>query len=157
MSPVRIAIFIVIAIALLWSGMEYNRQADVKSASERIAAAEAEQKKMQDLLGKLKITDIKEGTGPAVVSGNQVAVQYTGTLTDGTKFDSSYDRGGQPLEFVVGRGELIQGWDLGILGMKVGGKRNLTIPPELAYGDRAVGPIPPNSTLNFELELVSIK
>jgi FKBP-type peptidyl-prolyl cis-trans isomerase len=84
-----------------------------------------------------------------------VTVHYVGTLQDGTKFDSSYDAN-RPFAFKVGVGQVIQGWDLGIPGMRVGGKRRLTIPPSLAYGNRANGPIPANSTLIFDIELLSV-
>ncbi len=104
----------------------------------------------------VKIEDIKEGTGQAVKSGDTIAIHYAGTLTDGTKFDSSYDRG-EPFETQIGTGEVIKGWDVGVVGMKVGGKRKLTIPPELGYGDQAAGDIPPNSILIFEVELIEIK
>jgi FKBP-type peptidyl-prolyl cis-trans isomerases 1 len=90
-------------------------------------------------------------------SGDNIDVHYKGTLTDGTKFDSSYDRG-TPLNFTVGAGQVIKGWDEGLLGMKIGEKRKLTIAPHLAYGSRGVGGvIPPNATLIFETELVGIK
>jgi FKBP-type peptidyl-prolyl cis-trans isomerase len=82
-------------------------------------------------------------------------VNYVGTLTNGTKFDSSYDKG-QPYTFRIGAGQVIAGWDQGVPGMKVGGKRRLTIPPSLGYGSQANGSIPPNSTLVFEVDLVSI-
>jgi FKBP-type peptidyl-prolyl cis-trans isomerase len=104
----------------------------------------------------VKIEDIEEGTGPAVKSGDTIVMHYTGTLTDGTKFDSSVDRN-EPFETQIGVGQVIQGWDIGVLGMKVGGKRKLTIPPSLGYGDRATGNIPPNSILIFDLELLEIK
>ncbi len=104
----------------------------------------------------LKIEDQKDGTGAAVVKGNTVEVNYLGTLLNGQKFDSSYDRN-QTFSFTVGNGEVIQGWDEGLIGMKVGGKRKLTIPAEMAYGSQAVGGIPANSPLVFEIELVSIK
>ena len=106
----------------------------------------------------LKIEDIKVGTGSAEVkSGDTISIHYLGTLENGTKFDSSYDRG-QPLETQIGVGRVIQGWDQGVLGMKVGGKRKLTIPPDLGYGAQGVGNvIPPNSTLIFEVELVGIR
>jgi len=104
----------------------------------------------------LKIEDIKIGTGPAVKSGDTIDINYIGTLPDGTKFDSSYDRK-EPFETQIGVGAVIKGWDLGVVGMKVGGKRKLTIPPSLGYGDQAAGTIPPNSTLIFEVELVGIK
>jgi peptidylprolyl isomerase len=105
---------------------------------------------------KLVVTDTKVGTGPVVKSGDTISINYTGTLKDGTKFDSSYDRG-QPFETKIGVGEVIEGWDQGIIGMKVGGKRRLVIPPSLGYGDQAAGSIPPNSTLIFDVELMGIK
>lgn len=104
----------------------------------------------------LKIEDLKVGDGTEAKIGSTISVNYLGTLTDGTKFDSSYDRS-QPFEFTLGQGQVIQGWDQGIAGMKVGGKRRLTIPPSLAYGDQATGPIPANSTLIFEVELLEVK
>ncbi len=104
----------------------------------------------------LKIEDLKVGTGPEAKSGYAVAVNYLGTLENGTKFDSSYDRG-EPFQFVLGAGQVIKGWDLGVAGMKVGGKRKLTIPSDLAYGERGIGPIPPNATLVFEVELLAVQ
>ncbi len=104
----------------------------------------------------LGIEDITVGKGEEATSGKKVTVQYTGTLTDGTKFDSSYDHG-QPFTFTLGTGQVIQGWDQGFAGMKVGGKRKLTIPPSLGYGSQAQGPIPANSTLIFEVELLKVE
>ena len=105
--------------------------------------------------GTLVIEDLVVGTGATAAAGDTVSVHYVGTLTNGTKFDSSYDRG-QTFAFQIGAGRVIAGWDQGVPGMKVGGKRRLTIPPSLAYGNQAVGSIPPNSTLVFDVELVSI-
>jgi FKBP-type peptidyl-prolyl cis-trans isomerase len=104
----------------------------------------------------LKYVDLVEGKGNAVKSGDNVEVHYTGMLTSGKKFDSSHDRN-MTFEVKIGVGKVIKGWDEGIVGMKEGGKRKLTIPPELGYGDQNVGPIPANSTLIFEVELVKIK
>ncbi len=104
----------------------------------------------------LKIEDREVGTGDEAVAGRTVHVHYTGTLVDGSKFDSSVDRG-QPFSFPLGAGRVIQGWEKGIAGMKVGGKRRLEIPPELGYGDRGFPPvIPANSTLIFEVELLGV-
>ncbi len=105
----------------------------------------------------LKIEDLIVGTGTQATPRHQVTVNYVGTLPDGTKFDSSYDRN-QPFIFNLGGGEVIKGWDQGVVGMKVGGKRRLTIPPELGYGAQGAGStIPPNSTLIFEVELLGVQ
>lgn len=104
----------------------------------------------------LKIVNIAEGKGAEAVPGKRVSVHYTGTLTNGKKFDSSLDRG-MPFQFLLGAGQVIPGWEQGIAGMKVGGKRKLTIPANLAYGERAVGPIPANSVLLFDVELMGVQ
>jgi FKBP-type peptidyl-prolyl cis-trans isomerase FkpA len=105
----------------------------------------------------LKYVDVLVGTGREAVSGNLVTVHYTGWLTNGTKFDSSVDRR-DPFSFPVGSGKVIKGWDEGVAGMKIGGKRKLTIPPQLGYGARgAGGVIPPNATLVFDVELLEVK
>ena len=104
----------------------------------------------------LTFEDTVEGDGPTPQPGQSVQVHYTGWLEDGTKFDSSVDRG-QPFVFPLGQGRVIKGWDEGVAGMKVGGKRTLTIPPDLGYGARgAGGAIPPNATLKFDVELLKI-
>ena len=105
----------------------------------------------------LQYTDLVVGTGTKASPGATAVVHYTGWLLDGTKFDSSLDRG-VPFEFVIGRGRVIKGWDEGVLTMNVGGKRELIIPPNLAYGDQgAGGVIPPGATLKFEVELIELK
>ena len=107
--------------------------------------------------GELIIEDLKVGEGAPVEKYNIVTVNYTGCLTDDTKFDSSLNPGRSPFRFTVGGGQVIKGWDEGLLGMKVGGKRKLTIPPSMGYGNRDMGVIPPNSTLIFEIDLLIIE
>jgi|SRR5215218_7026332 len=105
----------------------------------------------------IKYVDLEVGKGPEATPGKTVEVHYTGWLVDGTKFDSSLDRQ-EPLTFRLGAGEVIEGWDQGVAGMKVGGKRKLTIPPELGYGDRGAGEaIPPGATLIFEVKLLGVQ
>jgi FKBP-type peptidyl-prolyl cis-trans isomerase len=111
----------------------------------------------------LQATDVAVGTGALAEAGKTVAVHYVGTLLDGTKFDSSLDRG-QPIEFTLGAGQVIPGWEMGIAGMKVGGKRHLVIPGSLAYGENGVKDpntgtvvIPPNASLVFDVELMAVK
>ena len=104
----------------------------------------------------LKFEDTIEGDGEVAVAGNRVSVHYTGWLVNGNKFDSSVDRN-EPFSFILGRGVVIRGWDEGVKGMKVGGKRKLTIPPQLGYGAAgAGGVIPPNATLIFDVELLAV-
>ena len=104
----------------------------------------------------LRVEVLQAGSGDEIKIGDVAVVNYVGTFDDGTVFDSSYNRG-VAFEFPVGAGRVIEGWDLGVVGMKVGEKRKLTIDPELAYGSVQVGPIPPNSRLTFEVELVAIR
>ena len=103
----------------------------------------------------LQYIEVQPGTGDEATAGQTVAVHYTGWSTDGKKFDSSRDRG-QPFKFGLGAGQVIKGWDEGVAGMKVGGRRRLIIPSSLGYGDRGVGPIPAGATLVFAVELVGV-
>jgi FKBP-type peptidyl-prolyl cis-trans isomerase FkpA len=122
------------------------------------SAASAPAAKPAAPAGGLVVEEIKAGDGPVATAGKVVSVHYTGKLTDGTKFDSSYDHPDkQPIEFPLGTGRVIKGWDQGLDGMKVGGKRRLTIPPQLGYGERGMGPIPPNATLVFDVELMGVR
>ncbi len=111
---------------------------------------------MEQNVTELQKSDEVIGTGVEATAGKKISVNYLGTLTDGTKFDSSYDRN-QPFSFTLGSGQVIQGWDQGFAGMKVGGKRKLVIPPSLGYGNQSAGSIPPNSTLVFEVELLGVE
>lgn len=105
----------------------------------------------------LQVEDTKVGDGAEAQPGNVVTLHYTGTLSDGSKFDSSHDRG-QGLTFTLGSGQVIEGWDTGVTGMRVGGTRTLVIPPAMGYGERGFPPvIPPNSTLHFDVELLEVK
>ncbi|HVM63141.1 MAG TPA: FKBP-type peptidyl-prolyl cis-trans isomerase [Verrucomicrobiae bacterium] len=139
----------VVVLALGCSQSEAPKQDQSSGASQPAAPAVAP-------VTDLKIEDTKVGTGDTAATGKSVTVHYTGWLTNGTKFDSSKDRG-QPFTFQLGAGQVIRGWDQGVVGMKVGGVRRLTIPPSLAYGESgAGGVIPPNATLVFEVELLGV-
>jgi FKBP-type peptidyl-prolyl cis-trans isomerase FkpA len=124
------------------------------AASSTTSGATATEVTMQD---GLKYTDEQVGTGAVATAGKTAVVHYTGWLMDGTKFDSSRDRN-QPFSFPLGAGQVIKGWDEGVAGMKVGGKRTLIVPPTLGYGARGAGNvIPPNATLKFEVELLDVR
>jgi peptidylprolyl isomerase len=103
----------------------------------------------------LQVIDLQVGEGKAAVKGALITTQYTGWLEDGTEFDSSYNRG-KPFQCVIGTGRVIKGWDQGLMGMQVGGKRKLLVPAHLGYGERTMGKIPPNSNLVFEIELLEV-
>lgn len=105
----------------------------------------------------LQITDTVKGTGAEAKVGSTITVKYTGKLADGTVFDSTDKQGGNPATFTLAQGQLIDGWVQGIPGMKVGGKRTLVIPPDLAYGAQGNGSVPPNATLTFDIELIDVK
>jgi FKBP-type peptidyl-prolyl cis-trans isomerase len=131
------------------SGARVNWRAACGTAAQR-------QEENHDMTG-LDIEELAIGEGTEAQSGLWVTVHYTGWLISGIKFDSSVDRG-KPFEFPLGRGRVIKGWDLGVAGMRVGGRRRLTISPELAYGSRgAGGVVPPNATLVFEVELLDVQ
>lgn len=154
-------LYIAVVGLVTWGLIYFVNKKDILPVAENSNVGEnvtSESEKMGETTNtNLKIEDLVLGTGAEATSGKTVSVHYTGTLTDGTKFDSSKDRG-EPFEFVLGAGSVIQGWDLGVVGMKIGGKRKLTIPPELGYGQEgAGGVIPPNATLIFEVELLGVK
>jgi FKBP-type peptidyl-prolyl cis-trans isomerase len=141
-----VPLFILLALAAAASG---RAQADTSSPTKVTG-------KPKTTSSGLQYWDIVVGTGATAVAGKPVKVHYTGWLTNGKKFDSSVDRG-QPFVFPLGGGQVIKGWDEGVAGMKVGGKRQLRIPPELGYGARgAGGAIPPNATLIFDVELLEV-
>jgi len=142
--------------ALVACGSPLEPQAAPTAAHTTSAAADASASSAPAPAEALKITELAVGDGAEAKEGDTVSVNYTGTLNDGTVFDASSKRG-KPIEFKLGVGQVIKGWDQGIAGMKVGGKRTLVIPPSLAYGESAHGKIPSNATLTFEVELVDVK
>jgi len=159
MSNIKIVIFIIIVVALIVGGIWYSRYLDNKgqeqAVNERKRQAEEAQKLLADEVAKLKIDDVIVGTGAEAKNGDVVSINYIGALEDGKEFDSSYKRN-RPFEFTLGAGQVIPGFDLGVSGMKVGGKRTVVIPPELGYGSRSMAVIPPDSTLKFTVELLSV-
>ncbi len=150
--------FAALAAVLIGAGVWYDTKEQQKNDEAQSQAGAAEIGNQNTIMQNLKITDIVVGTGAEARNGDTVSVLYTGSLDDGTVFDASSKHGNQPFSFTLGAGRVIQGWDLGVLGMKVGGKRELVIPPELGYG--ATPPpgsaIPPNATLHFIVELLSV-
>ena len=157
-----VALFVIGGIAVFSGKGQSNNQplatptpvATIEATLQPIATSSAKPTMEVD---KLIIQDEKVGTGSAAVAGKKVTVNYIGTLTDGTKFDSSYDRG-TPFSFNLGAREVIQGWDQGVVGMKIGGKRKLTIPSSLGYGAQGIpGVIPGGATLIFEVELLKVE
>ncbi len=147
---VGLIVVIVGAVALL--------QASSKPKVAQATSTPASQASSSGSSDKLQITDEKVGTGDEAVAGKSVSVSYTGTLSDGTVFDSTAKDGGKPFTFTLGAGQVIKGWDEGVVGMKVGGVRKLVIPPDLAYGSQGAGStIPPNATLTFEITLLSVQ
>jgi FKBP-type peptidyl-prolyl cis-trans isomerase len=149
-------LFAVLAVALIWLGVWYDNQSTTRSNQAEIQQGQAAQQSQQQLMSELTIKDDVVGTGATAQDGDTISVLYTGTLDNGTVFDASSLHGNQPFTFVLGAGNVIQGWDLGVVGMKVGGKRELTIPPALGYGNQAVATIPASSTLHFTVQLLSV-
>jgi FKBP-type peptidyl-prolyl cis-trans isomerase len=157
-----IPLVIILALFISGCGKKAEQQPQETQETEQTATTsegpvppEVDPGRMVMTASGLNYADIVIGDGDTAAAGQTVKVHYTGWLTDGTKFDSSLDRG-TPFQFPLGAGRVIKGWDEGVEGMKVGGKRLLLIPPELGYGGRAVGPIPPNSVLKFEVDLLEI-
>ncbi len=152
-----IIVFAILAVGIVWLAIWYSGKSEEQARKAEVAAGAAAQQAQSQIMQNLKINDVVVGTGAEAKNGDTVTVNYVGTLDDGTKFDSSYDRK-QPFSFQLGAGRVIKGWDLGVLGMKVGGKRELTIPPELGYGASGVpqANIPPNATLHFTVELLEV-
>ena len=145
MKSTYIAIGVIVIIGALFFMFKKSNDTTMEPTSNTTTAEVTE----------LKIEDEVVGTGATAVTGDKVTVQYVGSLTNGTVFDASRSHGDQGFTFTLGAGQVIKGWDQGVAGMKVGGKRKLTIPSSLAYGDRAMGNIiPANSTLIFEVELI---
>lgn len=155
MKAFKIILFIAIAAGIIAAGIWYNKKLDRQTAAEQAQEQAAAQAVFDKTMSNFVKRDVVAGTGEEAKSGDTVTVNYVGTLDNGEKFDSSYDRK-EPYTFDLGKGIVVQGWDVGIVGMKMGGKRELTIPPELGYGARANGPIPANSTLHFTVELLKV-
>ncbi|MSU55421.1 MAG: FKBP-type peptidyl-prolyl cis-trans isomerase [Candidatus Taylorbacteria bacterium] len=153
-EAIGVVVTLVATFGLLFFGNYFFKNGDNPSKDAQKKAVES-QVIAPTAKGALKLDDTLVGEGELVKSGDTVSIHYVGTLSSGTKFDSSYDRG-EPITFKTGSGQLISGFDQGVIGMKAGGKRKITIPPELGYGSRETGPIPPNSTLIFDVELVKI-
>lgn len=150
--------FVALAAVLVGAAVWYDSQEEQKNNEATSQAAAAAIAAQNTIMQNLKITDVVVGTGTEAKKGDSVNVLYTGSLDDGTVFDASAKHGNQPFTFTLGAGQVIQGWDIGVVGMKVGGKRDLVIPPELGYGATGAGGgvIPPNATLHFTVELLSI-
>lgn len=155
---IAVGIALVVATVLFFGGQIWDALFGTTEQTASVTATSTNQITMQNTstVQGLEVYDEQVGTGTEATSGKTVTVHYVGYLANGTKFDSSIDRK-EPFPFTLGAGQVIKGWDLGVAGMKVGGIRRLVISPELAYGNRAIGPIPANSTLVFEVQLLDVK
>ncbi|MFY9484056.1 MAG: FKBP-type peptidyl-prolyl cis-trans isomerase [Patescibacteria group bacterium] len=153
---ILLVIGLAILAAIVWYGGTSKPSTTKSTATTTATTSDQSTIKNMDEPTELKIEDLTVGTGAELTAGKTATVHYTGTLTDGTVFDSSVERG-EPAQFAVGVGQLIEGFDKGLIGMKVGGKRKLTIPAALGYGDKQVSTIPANSTLIFEVELLGVE
>lgn len=153
----RIAIVLILLVAILGGAYLIFGDSFFGNKSDPAGSGQVSNSEMVTTASGLQYQDILVGSGAAAKSGDTVSVHYTGTLADGSKFDSSLDRG-TPFEFTIGAGRVIKGWEEGLLGMNVGGKRRLIIPPDLGYGPAGYPPvIPQNATLYFDIELLAIK
>jgi FKBP-type peptidyl-prolyl cis-trans isomerase len=159
----KVAVFVAIVVALgflflsyslFTSGSEDGLLSNLLNIGVDTPTEDVQDENME--IEGLIMKDVQVGEGQEAVNGALITVHYTGTLEDGTTFDSSVERG-QPFQFVLGAGQVIQGWEKGFAGMKVGGIRTLVIAPQLAYGDTQVGPIPAGSTLTFQVELLDVQ
>ena len=147
----------VFVLTLTGCALSETKPEAAPAAAKTSAEAPVDMSKAVTTKSGLKYVDIRVGTGAMPKNGQVVTVHYTGRLADGTKFDSSVDRG-QPFSFVIGTGQVIKGWDEGVATMRVGGKRRLIIPPQLGYGERGFSNIiPPNSELHFDVELLDVR
>ncbi len=153
----RTTIVLALSMLLCAGAARADTSTPKKTGHAREAKPKKEKGKVITTPSGLKYIDEKVGTGPSPKAGQNVTVHYTGTLVDGKKFDSSVDRG-QPFTFTIGVGQVIKGWDEGVMSMKVGGRRKLIIPANLGYGPRGMPPvIPPNAELHFDVELLGVK
>lgn len=149
---ILLVVYVVIAAAIIGVGAWY-----ANSLTQSQSSATQQTQNNNNTMDGLVVNDTTVGTGTVAEVGDYVTVNYTGTLDDGTVFDSSLKPGRTPFSFVLGAGQVIKGWDEGVLGMKVGGTRELTIPPSLGYGSQGAGTvIPPNATLHFTITLLSV-
>lgn len=159
MMWVWVLIVLIVILGLVYITINKKAYAPVSETQELEQEENTSMGNTQNIEG-VKITILKEGTGNEVKSGDTVAMNYTGKLIDGTTFDSNVDpkfNHVQPFVFTIGAGQVIKGWDIGVAGMKVGEQRKLELAPDFAYGATGQGPIPPNATLVFEVELLGIK